>query len=1096
MADFQSDLIDFDKDVDDYASGLATAIKEKGEASGSELDFGQRIRPNIDEVLGEFGLGFDYVDQQIGDVYAEDVLAVLASQGLTIDDVPFDEDDIREGSMQPDAVVGGCVTDYKYPPGALATPSQRSAALGQLASYMVATAWKQNIDVEDTVGVLVDGKNYIFVHGDDFANPRRRPVNDGSSEEFATLLIGHWEVLTADRLTSDFGAKKQLSADAVEALFKAFQDGGEWSEKLYDEWKLLFEQVCGFEFDKGREVLGEYYNIELENKEEFRQALFALYTYYALIAKLIAAEFVYYHTGSDFPSFNRRLVGRGNNELREEMEQFEDGWIFADAGITNFLEAGLFAWYTDEDVWTDDLASAIRTVAERMRKYDPGKLRDDPQETRDVFKNLYQHMVPEELRKQLGEVFTPDWLTDLTLEEAGYDGKGAILDPACGSGTFLVFAVRRKKEHYDLIDGNLSDSKKGELAETLLDEVEGFDLNPLAVLASRANVLIEFGELIDYCDNVELPVYLCDSIRPPASDTKLTGSFYEVNEVPANDDDDEGDDIEIKVPMEIIDRGLVNDYFDLANDCSKQEASTKVFIRRFENEFGIEKGFTRNSLEESYSDMHELLERDVDGVWWEVVKNRFRPRFTGEFDYVVGNPPYITVGDLPTGYRDDIMDEWEEYGITPNSGGGPRKGDHALLFACKSIEKYLEPGGTLSFLLPITVQRGGKADAFRKWLDSNTKVNSITDIADLDPFDVTRNRALILTVTKDEDNEFPVPCETWTGDSPDFMAFLEDVRSDTEQHDYVAKPLDGPGGKWFSGPQQALDAFEDIHGNGHYEAHEGINTIGGTGLFLADILNEQTRRVRNTDQGRTDWGKVTGQVDLELLFPATSGEEVGRWEYAVPDNIIIPHHSNGDVIPKDDFQVNFNDTYRFLYNDDLEKHVGDRKLYGTKLKNYDGRELHYLHAVGGRMFSKYKTVYKDISGGTYVDVQSATLEPMQYLGEEKPVMFTHTLMHIHPESKEEAYYLSGVLNSAPIRAMMRAHSVLHANPRAVEEMNIPKFDDSNDTHSTLAERSKQAHDTADRNDIEESIDELASSLFGVTDDQLDSIQQYLEDTQV
>jgi len=1107
MADFQTDLIGYQKDVDTYASDLNQSILEAAGEADSEPDFRQLIRGPINEVLDEFDLKFDYVDTKIGSITPDEVKDALGEQGLTISDIPCDEDDLRDGGVHPDAVINACVVDYKEP-GVLSTKSKREAAIGQIISYMVAVADLQNRPVSDTVGVLLDGQRFIFIHGDDFSQVETRHVNEGSVQEFSALLVGQWTALTANRLTSDFGADNPLSSDVVESLFEAVTDGDERSEKLFEEWKLLFEHVCGFEFEKGRDVLEEHYDLDLNDAEEFRKALFALYTYYALIAKLIAAEFVYYHSGPSYPSFMKKLVGRSEGELRKQMEDFEDGWIFSDAGINNFLEASLFSWYVDDDVWNEDVASAITGVVEKMRKYDPGQLRDNPDETRDVFKNLYQHMVPEELRKQLGEVFTPDWLAELTLNDAEYDGSGSMLDPACGSGTFLVFGARRKKEHFgideqSLADGDVSDDEKAALTKQLLSEIEGFDLNPLAVLASRANLLIELGELVDSCDSVELPVYLCDSVRPPESGDTLTGSFYKVSEVPTDGDDS---NTTIKVPKEVISEGLVNDYFELAKKCSSSGLDADAFIARFEHVHTIDDDYTRRALKESYADMHRLRERDVNGIWWEIVKNRFRPRFAGQFDFVIGNPPYITLGDLPSGYRDKVQEDWKNYGIIPlDNKTGPKKYDHALLFAVKSIDKYLKQAEdspnsprTLSFIMPMTVQRGGKADAFRKYLANHTKVKKITDVADWEPFDVSRNRVVIITVENDGDTDFPVSCETWIGDQPDFDARLDDVRADTQQHDFIARPMNKhkPEGKWFSAPGDAIDGFEKISGDGYYKGHAGIFLAGGTGLFYVDILNQQTAKVRNTNQGGTDWGEITGVVDKDLLYPATSGRNVQRWEYNVPDTMLVPHDpQTGKAYSESDLQTKFWDTWQFLHNDSLNMEVGDRKLYGTKLKDRQEEE-HYLHAVGARMFEKYKTVYKDISGGTYIDVQAATVGPQSFLGQEKPVMFSHTLMHVPSSSKEEAYYLSAVLNSSAVRAMMRAHSVLHANPRAIEEMDIPKFNASNSAHKALADLSEKAHGTTNRSGIEDDIDEKIAEVFDLSDTELDSIQDYLGKTRV
>ncbi len=48
----------------------------------------------------------------------------------------------------------------------------------------------------------------------------------------------------------------------------------------------------------------------------------------------------------------------------------------------------------------------------------------------------------------------------------------------------------------------------------IVNNVQGFDLNPLAVLASKANYLIAMAEFLRYRprEGIEIPVYLADSI--------------------------------------------------------------------------------------------------------------------------------------------------------------------------------------------------------------------------------------------------------------------------------------------------------------------------------------------------------------------------------------------------------------------------------------------------------------------------------------------------------------------------------------------------------------------------------------------------------
>jgi type I restriction-modification system DNA methylase subunit len=855
MSERQSDLNSFSADANDFSPDLTETIRQAAEDADSEEDFAQQIRSGLDSVMQEFSLDFDYVDSQIGSLDITEFNSVFDNLGVSLDNLTFDQDDIREGGQRPDAVAGASVTDYKDP-GTLDTESGQKSALGQLVGYMIAVSDVQNVDVSDTVGIVTDGHHIIFLHGDELAQPEIRPVNESSVREYINLLVGHYAVLTVDRVLSDFGESTEISVEAVESFYNCFNTAGERSEKFFNEWTLLFEQVCGFDFDSGSELLEENYGITIDNDLEFKQALFSLYTYYALIAKLLAAEFIHYHQDSRFLSFSKRLIGRSDEELRLQMEKFEEGWVFKDAGVDNFLEISLFSWYTEEDAWNENTVQTITRIAEQMRKYDPGRIREDPQEARDLFKNLYQRLVPDELRNQLGEVFTPDWLAELTIERSGYDGDGSVLDPTCGSGTFLVFAARKKKEKYKQAHGeSLTSEQKGELAEKILTEIEGFDLNPIAVLAARTNLLIEMGDLLGhYTDDV--PVYLADSVRPPEVSGQLSGSFYTVKEIPEASDDvdrtESEDRMDIKIPEEIIDRNLVNEYFNLAKKYTLREVSVDGFIDEFTSQYGINEQTTETAIRSSYDDIADLHDRDVNGVWWGIVKNRFRPQFCGKFDYLIGNPPYNPLDDLANDYRDKIKSEWEEYGILPDGASAQKKIEHGLLFTCVGIDKYLKPGGNLSFILPLTTQRGGAGAKFREYISGHTEVFDITDLADLNPFDITRNRPLILSLQKGGETEFPVPCETWIGSQPDFDSSLSDVVLST--YEFEASYMgDRPSGKWYSAPPNALQAIKKTFGESPYSVHEGIGLEGGHGIFFVNVIDESSGIVENTNEGNIQW---------------------------------------------------------------------------------------------------------------------------------------------------------------------------------------------------------------------------------------------------
>ena len=83
---------------------------------------------------------------------------------------------------------------------------------------------------------------------------------------------------------------------------------------------------------------------------------------------------------------------RPGNALRKELLNLEQGGIWTQFGITNFLEGDLFAWYLD--AWNDGLAETVRALVGKLDEYDPTTLSVEPAQSRDLLKKLYHRLFP------------------------------------------------------------------------------------------------------------------------------------------------------------------------------------------------------------------------------------------------------------------------------------------------------------------------------------------------------------------------------------------------------------------------------------------------------------------------------------------------------------------------------------------------------------------------------------------------------------------------------------------------------------------------------------------------------------------------------
>jgi hypothetical protein len=97
-----------------------------------------------------------------------------------------------------------------------------------------------------------------------------------------------------------------------------------------------------------------------------------------------------------------------------------------------------------------------------------------------------------------GEVFTPAWIVDAMLDLVKGETEridSRFLEPACGSGNFLVQALRRKLSAVELKYGQ-SDFEKRHYALLGLMCIYGIELLPDNIVECRANLLDIFAEYL------------------------------------------------------------------------------------------------------------------------------------------------------------------------------------------------------------------------------------------------------------------------------------------------------------------------------------------------------------------------------------------------------------------------------------------------------------------------------------------------------------------------------------------------------------------------------------------------------------------------
>ena len=181
----------------------------------------------------------------------------------------------------------------------------------------------------------------------------------------------------------------------------------------------------------------------------------------------------------------------------------------SDTGLEGVIESDFFAWPTE--VGADGF---LKALARRIARFNWLAAPTD------IAAILYETVIPPSERKQLGEYYTPHWLARAMVREIVNDPLNQrVLDPACGSGTFLAEAIAHFIAAADNNSDPLDTYAASELLNRLRERVMGIDVHPVAVHLARAAWVLAAKPLFDRAAKEGVtttrsaPVYLGDSLQ-------------------------------------------------------------------------------------------------------------------------------------------------------------------------------------------------------------------------------------------------------------------------------------------------------------------------------------------------------------------------------------------------------------------------------------------------------------------------------------------------------------------------------------------------------------------------------------------------------
>ena len=386
-------------------------------------------------------------------------------------------------------------------------------------------------------------------------------------------------------------------------------------------------------------------------------------------------------------------------------------------GLQGVVESDFFAWPTEVGGH-----ALLKTVARRVVKFD---WRQAPT---DIAATLYETVIPTEERRTLGEYYTPAWLARAIVRELIDDPLDkSVLDPACGSGTFVAEAVTHLLEAADK-NPNLNPKER---LEWLRMSVSGIDVHPVAVHLARAAWVLAARPAIQaavdhgFGSNITVPIYLGDALQLR---TRSTGLFSDnLVTIPVDRAPEEGggttfgegiEALELAFPVSLVKRP--EDFDTLMGDVAEAIEQGENPLLALDDH-NITNEDELKILENTISVLQKLHSEGRDHIWAYYTRNLVRPVTLGlkKVDVIVGNPPWLNYNKTASILRTELeRQSKEQYGIW-QGGRYASNQDVAGLFFSRCVDLYLKDGGLIGMVMPHSALQTGQYSKWRTGAWSN-----------------------------------------------------------------------------------------------------------------------------------------------------------------------------------------------------------------------------------------------------------------------------------------------------------------------------------------------------------------------------------------
>lgn len=998
-----------------------------------------------------------------------------------------------------DSLLGSVLVEYKTP-GELETRSRRRVHAAQALRYLA------DERIGASVVLLTDGRYWGILRDPGVTDQPQVTLDDSlfpdlspeehfqwrrTSEATALRILDLLDTLRFDPVTPT-ALMNRLGPTTLQGRLALAEIGaavngrtaGQRTDILFRQWLALAGVSYGIgeddsQWPKDRDAtLGQLAAVIPDIG--YAETIFTLHTYVALCSKLIAAEALALSRGSadQRPS---QWASLSDAAFQVQLDRLESGQLADAMRAPRLMGGDLFGWYADVARDNTGLRGAVRGLVSSFSQLAWARLTHATRVSSDLLREFYMGIIPRQLRKGLGEFFTPEWIAEGMVERAlalgGHEDASCVrfLDPTCGSGTFLVAAMRRT---IDAARAKGLDERA--VAEVAVASVTGFDVNPVSPLMARVNLLLVLAELADELPEVLLNVFQADSIlipEPPRGVVRLDQVEAAIT-IPLVIGD-------VSLPPSLATLPAIAGLARTADNSIQRGRDTATFRARLKAELpsmGVAPAEEEGALaaaEELYGVLSRLHVEGKNGVWAHVIEQSFAPKVLEPVDIVVGNPPWISWKNLPSEWRERSEPTWRRWGLwqSKRRGGGTPMADISSLLLARSVATYC-PKGIVALLLPdgVMLNEPGGRSIRRCNLNSDVERGGVfrplhvDDFSTLKPFSDAANRPVALYVRGGEEPTFPFPGTEWSRSQSRAslqthmsLAAAQRVLSAADVEYMPVSPSD-PASKWRPVIAGRVDASGTPSGL-PYVWGQGFHTRGADGIYFCDVLSETPYpgglvRVRTRpDLGRNtrDLEPTEGLVEARFVWPLLRGANVDPFNARGSGlYCLVPH--NPDRLTQVLSRADALEAAPHLY-DLLEPHLErlqSRSAYDMKLDRdhpwgIQGTAWRHMRRDRILVVCRYMESQKRPPAAVVAPVDDPRLGLRTTRYPNNKVNFLACL------SLLEADYVAAFLNSDPVQATIaqRSSSTTIA-PATLNALYLPRFTPSDELHRAISAVGEEA----------------------------------------